>query len=91
MLTNALFAVRQSIFVGYADKFHISLNEEVPKAGKPPDVLTVDELAEILEDFDPVNNFDDKKLVNFLGGRRIPDCELIHLAGQSKQSDLPNP
>lgn len=76
MLTTALLAQRQAIFVGYADKFHISLNEEVPKAGKPPDVLSVEELEEILEDFDPIHNFEDKKLVYFLAGRRIPEDEL---------------
>ena len=54
MLTSLLFAQRQSIFVSYADKFHISLEEETPKAGKPTDILTVDELTEILEDFDPL-------------------------------------
>ena len=91
MLTNALFAVRQSIFVGYADKFHISLNEDVPKAGKPPDVLTVDELAEVLEDFDPVHNLDDKKLVHFLAGRRIPEDELVWMSAQSKSSNIPTP
>ena len=48
MLTAALFTTRQSIFVSYANKFHISLNEEVPKAGQPPDVLSAEELAEIL-------------------------------------------
>ena len=31
MLTSLLFAQRQSIFVSYADQFHISLEEEIPK------------------------------------------------------------
>lgn len=66
------------------------MNEEVAKAGKPPDVLTVDELTEILQDFDPIHNLDDKKLVHFLAGRRIPEDELTHLFAQSRQSDLPN-
>lgn len=54
MLTHSLFAQRQSIFISYADKFHISLEEEVEKEGKPPDVLTPEELEEILIEFNPV-------------------------------------
>jgi hypothetical protein len=62
--------------VSYADKFHISLVEEEYKPGKPPDILTVEELADILEDFDPIKNWEDKKLVHYLAGRRIPEDEL---------------
>lgn len=76
--------------MGYADKFHISLNEEVAKAGKPPDVLTVDELTEVLQDFDPIHNLNDKTLVHFLAGRKIPEDELAHLFAQSRDSDIPN-
>ena len=90
MLTTEIFAQRQSIFVCYADKFHISLVEEPYKPGKPPDVLTVDELAEILEDFDPIHNLEDKKLVHFLAGRRIPEEELRYLVQQAKASDMPD-
>ena len=61
----------------------------MPKAGKPPDVLSVEELEEILEDFDPIHNFEDKKLVHFLAGRRIPEDELQYLYSQSKASILP--
>jgi hypothetical protein len=50
--------------------------EEEDKPGKPPDILTVEELAEILEDFDPIKNWEDKKLVHYLAGRRIPEDEL---------------
>ena len=42
-------------------------------------MLTPEEIEEILEEFDPLRNADDKKLVNYLGGRRIPEDELIYL------------
>lgn len=90
MLTTEIFAQRQSIFVQYADKFHVSLVEEEDKPGKPPDILTVDELADILEDFDPIHNMEDKKLVHYLAGRRIPDEELEYLVQRSKTSELPD-
>lgn len=78
------------MFVSYADKYHISLVEEEYKPGKPPDILTVDELAEILEGFDPIHNMEDKKLVYYLAGRRIPEEELQRLVQQAKASNLPN-
>lgn len=90
MLTAEIFAQRQSMFVSYADKYHISLVEKEDKPGKPPDILTVDELAEILEDFDPLVNMEDKKLVHFLAGREIPEDELRYLVQQSKVSSLPS-
>jgi hypothetical protein len=52
--------------------------------------LTVDELADILEDFDPIHNMEDKKLVHYLAGRRIPDEELEYLVQRSKTSELPD-
>ena len=90
MLTNALFAQRQSIFVSYADKFHISLEEEIQKEGKPPDVLTPEELAEILIEFNPIQNIEDRKLVNYLGGRRIPENELFNLFAKAQFYELPD-
>ena len=62
--------------MSYADKFHITLEEEKSKVGKPADVMSVDELAEILVEFDPLSNKKDRKLVNFLAGRKIPEKEL---------------
>ena len=66
------------------------MNEEVPKAGKPPDVLSVEELEEILDEFDPMHNIEDKKLVHYLAGRRIPEEELQHLYNMSKSTSLPS-
>ena len=42
-------------------------------------MLTPEEIEEILEEFDPLRNADDKKLVNYLGGRKVPENELNFL------------
>ena len=79
LLTQALFAQRQAVFVGYADQFNIAVNVEEAQPEKATDALGVDELTEILQDFDPVSNAKDRNLVNFLAGRELPEDELSAL------------
>lgn len=58
MLTNALFAKRQAIFVGFAEKFLIKVNNkgELVETNKSKDAMTVEQLQQALKDFNPIEN-----------------------------------
>ena len=55
MLTNALFAKRKTVFVGFAEKFFIKVNKkgELIDDDKSKDALTAEQLQQLLLDFNP--------------------------------------
>ena len=60
MLTNAIFASKQAIFVGYADRFSINVDKDGKLVkSKREELQSIEELTEILKDFNPVDNKSD--------------------------------
>ena len=77
MLTNALFAKRQAVFVGFAEKFFIKVNRQgelIETQSK--DAFSVDQLEQAIVEFNPVENKDDGQLANYLAGRKLSSDEL---------------
>lgn len=81
MLTNALFAKRKAVFVGFAEKFLIKVNKqgELIDNDKSKDALTAEQLQQTLLDFNPVENKEDVQLANYLAGRELSSDELLEL------------
>lgn len=73
--------------MGYADKFNLAINNEKIEPEKAADALGFDELAAILRDFNPLNDENDHRLVNFLAGRKLPDEEVKRLVAAKEQSE----
>ena len=71
MLTNALFVKRQTVLVGFAEKFFIKVDEqgELIDKDKSKDVMTAEELQQAILDFNPIENMEDGQLANYLAGR----------------------
>lgn len=62
MLTNAIFAKRQAVFVGFAEKFLVKVNKEgkLIETNKKKEACSVDELQQTLLVFNPVESKEDK-------------------------------
>ncbi len=62
MLTNAIFAKRQAVFVGFAEKFLVKVNKEgiLIETNKKKEACSVDELQQTILDFNPVESKEDK-------------------------------
>jgi hypothetical protein len=81
MLTNLQFSQHQTLFVDYADMYIARLEE--PKK----DTLNINELEHIISSFDTIENKVDRKLANYLAGRRLNETELsdfVFFAGRSE-------
>ena len=87
MLTNALFAKRKTVFVGFAEKFFIKVNKkgELIDDDKSKDALTAEQLQQLLLDFNPVENKEDVMLANYVAGRELSFDELFELFNDVKK------
>jgi hypothetical protein len=88
LLTQSMFAYRQAIFVNYADKYNLACPNERIQKEKTMEQLNVEDLAAILEEFNPVTNKNDHKLVNFLAGQYLTDNEVRNLYAETGPGEL---
>jgi hypothetical protein len=70
MLTSALFSYEQAIFVDYADRFLIKSQDDRPT------YHSIDDLRQIVEDFNPNDSRTDLKLANYLAGKVLYSSEI---------------
>ena len=87
MLTNALFAKRKAVFIGFSEKFFIKVNKqgELIENDKSKDALTAEQLQQAILDFNPVENNEDGQLANYLAGRELSSGELSELFEDAKK------
>ena len=87
MLTNAIFAKRKAVFIGFAEKFLIKVNKkgDLIDNDKSKDALTAEQLQQALLDFNPVENKEDVQLANYLAGRELSSDELLELFEDAKK------
>ena len=87
MLTNAIFAKRKAVFIGFAEKFLIKVNKkgDLIDNDKSKGALTVEQLQQALQDFNPIENKEDVKLANYLAGRELSSDELLELFEDAKK------
>jgi hypothetical protein len=81
MLTNLPFS-NLTLFVDYADMYIARLEE--PKK----DTLSINELEHIISSFDPIANKVDRKLANYLAGRRLNEAELSNFVKDAGRSQI---
>ena len=82
MLTNLQFSQHQTLFVDYADMYIARLEE--PKK----DTLNINELEHIISSFDTIENKVDRKLANYLAGRRLDETELSEFVFNAGRSEI---